>query len=76
LPGAYSAEVQIRDVATGRSGKSVTEFRVGNLNREVQNVPITSVILSNAALDAVVRNGKVNLSGAGMTLMGSDLFPA
>jgi hypothetical protein len=75
LPGAYSVEVQIRDGATGRSGKSVTEFRVANLNREVQNVPITSVILSNQALDAVVKNGKLNLSGSSMMLMGQLPIP-
>ena len=46
LPGKYRVKLLARDDETGRIGTYETEFTIPNLNREVQQVPISSVVLS------------------------------
>jgi VWFA-related protein len=47
LPGKYVIKVLARDATTGRIGTYQTPFVVPNLVREVQRVPISSVVLSS-----------------------------
>jgi VWFA-related protein len=61
LPGAYQIKVLARDAETGRIGTYMGKFLIGNLNRETQRVPITSVVLSSqraAMKDALATAGK------------------
>jgi len=47
LPGPYKIKVLARDDETGRIGTYMGNFYIPNLDREVQHVPITSVVLSS-----------------------------
>ncbi|MBL8229514.1 MAG: VWA domain-containing protein [Bryobacterales bacterium] len=47
LPGSYRIKFLARDAETGRIGTYEMPFRVPNLNKETQRIPISSVILSS-----------------------------
>ena len=51
LPGKYMIKFLARDDDTGRIGTYQTNFTIPNLNREVQKVPISSVVLSGQRVD-------------------------
>ncbi|HEX3644693.1 MAG TPA: VWA domain-containing protein [Vicinamibacterales bacterium] len=55
LPGKYVIKLLARDEETGRIGTYQAPFTVPNLNRELQRVPISTVVLSSQ---------RVPLSGA------------
>jgi len=46
LPGTYTIKVLARDDETGRIGTYQNKFLIPNLNKEMQRVPISSVVLS------------------------------
>jgi VWFA-related protein len=47
LPGKYSIKFLARDDETGRIGTYQSRFVIPNLNKEVKQVPISSVVLSS-----------------------------
>jgi VWFA-related protein len=47
LPGEYSIKIVARDSETGRIGTFLGKFKIQNLDRVQQMVPITSVVLSS-----------------------------
>jgi len=47
LPGNYTIKVLARDDETGRIGTFLSKFVIPNLNKEVQRIPISSVVLSS-----------------------------
>jgi hypothetical protein len=47
LPGQYVIKVLARDAETGRVGTFQASFVVPNLEKEVQHIPISSVVLSS-----------------------------
>jgi VWFA-related protein len=51
LPGSYEIKVLARDDETGRIGTYQTTFVIPNLNKEVQRVPISSVVLSSQKVE-------------------------
>lgn len=51
LPGRYKIKFLARDAETGRIGTYEMPFRVPNLNRESQRIPISSVILSSQRVE-------------------------
>jgi VWFA-related protein len=51
LPGRYQIKFLARDDETGRIGTYQTVFVIPNLNKEVQRVPISSVVLSSQKVD-------------------------
>ena len=51
LPGKYTIKFLARDDETGRIGTFQTSFVIPNLNREVQRLPISSVVLSSQRVD-------------------------
>jgi len=51
LPGKYTIKFLARDDETGRMGTYQTTFRIPNLNKELQRVPISSVVLSSQRVD-------------------------
>jgi VWFA-related protein len=51
LPGKYMIKFLARDDETGRIGTYQTTFVIPNLNKEVQHVPISSVVLSSQRVD-------------------------
>lgn len=51
LPGRYKIKFLARDAETGRMGTYEMPFTVPNLNKELQRVPISSVILSSQRVD-------------------------
>jgi VWFA-related protein len=51
LPGKYMIKFLARDDETGRIGTYQTNFVIPNLNKEVQHVPISSVVLSSQRVD-------------------------
>lgn len=58
LPGKYTIKFLARDDETGRIGTYQASFRVANLNKEVQHVTISSVVLSSQRVnlkDAIYR---------------------
>jgi hypothetical protein len=58
LPGKYTIKFLARDDETGRIGTYQTTFRIVNLNKEVQHVTISSVVLSSQRVnlkDAIYR---------------------
>jgi hypothetical protein len=61
LPGAYQIKVLARDSETGRIGTYLGKFYIPNLNRELERLPITSVVLSSQRAvmkDALATAGK------------------
>src|SRR5258708_19703635 len=46
LPGKYVIKLLARDEETGRIGTYQAPFAVPNLNRELQRVPLSTVVLS------------------------------
>ncbi len=61
LPGPYQIKVLARDSATGRIGTYLGSFRIANLNKEMERLPITSVVLSSQRAvmkDAIATAGK------------------
>ena len=51
LPGKYTIKFLARDDETGRIGTYQTNFVIPNLNKETQQVPISSVVLSGQRVD-------------------------
>jgi len=51
LPGKYMIKFLARDDETGRIGTYETTFVIPNLNKEVERVPISSVVLSSQRVD-------------------------
>jgi VWFA-related protein len=51
LPGRYKIKFLARDAETGRMGTYEMPFTVPNLNKELQRIPISSVILSSQRVD-------------------------
>jgi VWFA-related protein len=51
LPGKYMIKFLARDDETGRIGTYQTNFVIPNLNKEVQHVPISSVVLSGQRVE-------------------------
>ncbi|RXH58889.1 VWA domain-containing protein [Granulicella sibirica] len=51
LPGKYMIKFLARDDETGRIGTYQTTFVIPNLNKELQRIPISSVILSSQRVD-------------------------
>jgi hypothetical protein len=51
LPGKYMIKFLARDDETGRIGTYETTFTIPNLNKEVQRVPISSVVLSSQRVE-------------------------
>jgi VWFA-related protein len=51
LPGRYKIKFLARDAETGRIGTYELPFTIPNLNKEVQRIPISSVILSSQRVD-------------------------
>jgi VWFA-related protein len=47
LPGKYKIKLLARDAETGRIGTYETDFVIPNLNKEVQRIPVSSVVLSS-----------------------------
>src|SRR5262249_57082217 len=47
LPGKYTIKILARDAETGRIGTYQASFAVPNLNRETQQVPLSTVVLSS-----------------------------
>jgi hypothetical protein len=52
LPGRYVIKLLARDNETGHIGTYQATFTIPNLNKEVQHVPISSVVLSGQRVDA------------------------
>jgi len=51
LPGKYKIKFLARDAETGRMGTYETTFVIPNLNKEVQRIPVSSVVLSSQRVD-------------------------
>ncbi len=51
LPGRYKIKFLARDAETGRMGTYELPFVVPNLNKELQRIPISSVVLSSQRVD-------------------------
>jgi VWFA-related protein len=51
LPGKYIIKFLARDAETGRIGTYQAPFLVPNLNKELQKVPISSVVLGSQRMD-------------------------
>jgi VWFA-related protein len=51
LPGKYMIKFLARDDETGRIGTYQTTFTIPNLNKEVERVPISSVVLGSQRVD-------------------------
>ncbi len=51
LPGKYKIKFLARDAETGRMGTFEMRFLVPNLNKELQRIPISSVVLSSQRVD-------------------------
>jgi VWFA-related protein len=51
LPGTYSIKFLARDDETGRIGTYETEFTIPDLNHEVKQIPISSVVLGSQRVD-------------------------
>ena len=46
-PGTYTLKYPARDAETGRIGTYPATFTIPNLNKQVERVPISSVVLSS-----------------------------
>jgi VWFA-related protein len=51
LPGKYTIKFLARDDETGRIGTYQTNFTIPNLAKEVQHVPVSSVVVSGQRVD-------------------------
>src|SRR5262249_41991412 len=51
LPGKYIVKFLARDAETGRIGTYQAPFLVPNLNKELQRIPISSVVLGSQRID-------------------------
>lgn len=60
LPGVYTIKILARDSETARIGTFLSRFTIPNLNREDQQLPITSVVLGTQLDDAPVNPSVVN----------------
>ncbi len=82
LPGKYSIKVLARDAETGRIGTYQTSFRVPNLNKELQRLAISSVVLSSQrvelkdALYNAVKNKDRSESANPLVRDGKKLIPS
>lgn len=83
LPGKYTIKFLARDDETGRIGTYQSTFRVANLNKEVQHVTISSVVLSSQRVnlkDAIYRvkekNGQAAEAANPLVENGEKLIPS
>ena len=70
LPGAYTLKFLARDAETGRIGTYLANFTIPNLNKEIERVPISSVVLSSQYVelkDALYSAGKGSAASAAQT---------
>jgi VWFA-related protein len=70
LPGAYTLKCLARDAETGRIGTYLANFTIPNLNKEIERVPISSVVLSSQYVelkDALYSAGKGSAASAAQT---------
>jgi len=51
LPGTYTIKFLARDSETGRIGTYQTKFMIPNLNKVVERIPISSVVLASQRVD-------------------------
>ena len=61
LPGKYVIKILARDAETGRIGTYQAAFTIPNLNREVERLPISSVVLGSQRVplgDALYTRGE------------------
>ncbi|MBI4266638.1 MAG: VWA domain-containing protein [Acidobacteria bacterium] len=81
LPGNYVIKFLARDAETGRIGTYQTPFTIPNLNREVQRVPISSVVLASRRVplgEALfnVRNTAAARAASPLVYDGQKLVPS
>jgi VWFA-related protein len=81
LPGKYMIKYLVRDAETGRIGTFQMAFTVPNLNKELQRVPISSVVLSNqrVAVGDSIYNVKQKIDATNvdpLVLDGQKLVPS
>jgi VWFA-related protein len=84
LPGAYTLKFLARDAETGRIGTYLANFTIPNLNKEIERVPISSVVLSsqfvelNDALYSVTKGSAASVAQAANPLVdgGRKLIPS
>jgi hypothetical protein len=78
LPGRYSIKFLARNNETGRIGTYVTAFTVPNLNKEEQQIPISSVVLSSqrvAMTDTISAGNKMQAANP-LVADGRKLIPS
>jgi hypothetical protein len=78
LPGRYSIKFLARNNETGRIGTYETAFTVPNLNKEEQQIPISSVVLSSqrvATTDAISAGNKMQAANP-LVADGRKLIPS
>jgi VWFA-related protein len=81
LPGKYTIKYLVRDSETGRIGTYQLPFNIPNLNKEVKQVPISSVVLSGQreAVSDSIYNVKQKLDTTAvdpLVLNGQKLIPS
>lgn len=84
LPGKYILKLLARDDETGRIGTYQTNFAIPNLNKEMERVPLSSVVLSGQRVDmrdAIFNTQKgkeqaKNTAADPLILNGSKLIPS
>ena len=84
LPGAYTLKFLARDAETGRIGTYLVNFTIPNLNKEIEQVPISSVVLSSQfvelkdALYSVAKGSAASVAQAANPLVdgGRKLIPS
>ncbi len=81
LPGKYSIKFLVRDSETGRIGTYDLSFEIPNLNKVVQTLPISSVVLSGQreAVTDSIYNVKQKIDATNvdpLVLNGQKLIPS
>lgn len=84
LPGKYVIKFLARDAETGRIGTYQTSFAIPNLMKEVESIPISSVVLSSQRVnmkEALFNAGKGKLAAAALdsnplVIEGQKLIPS
>lgn len=80
LPGRYVVKMLVRDAETGRIGTYQAGFVVPNLNREIERLPTSSVVLSNqrvpiaSSLYTVEKRAALNVNP--LVVGGEKLLPS
>jgi VWFA-related protein len=81
LPGKYSIKYLVRDNETGRIGTYQLPFNIPNLNKQLKEVPISSVVLSGQreAVSDSIYNVKQKIDATNvdpLVLNGEKLIPS